>query len=77
MKLLLIDTCGAVGSVALADAGPGPAVVTPATLPGRSASERLLPAIKELAATGRIPLQSLDAVAAVHGPGSFTGVRVD
>jgi tRNA threonylcarbamoyladenosine biosynthesis protein TsaB len=76
MKILLIDTCGESGSVALADTGEKPAVVTMATQAGRTASERLLPAIKELAADGGVPLQSLDAVVVVHGPGSFTGVRV-
>jgi tRNA threonylcarbamoyladenosine biosynthesis protein TsaB len=76
MRILLIDTCGETGSVALADMAVEPAAVTPAMLPGRTASERLLPAIKALAAECHIPLRSLDAVAVVHGPGSFTGVRV-
>ena len=73
MKILLIDTCGATGSLALADSARPPAV---ATLPGRSAAERLVPAIHSLAAQAGIALHSLDAVAVVHGPGSFTGVRV-
>ncbi len=73
MKILLIDTCGATGSLALADSARPPAV---ATLPGRSAAERLVPAIQALAAQAGIALHSLDAVAVVHGPGSFTGVRV-
>src|ERR1039457_2601096 len=76
MKILLIDTCGEIGSVALADTGAGTAALTAATIAGRSASERLLPAIQELAAARNSPLQSLGAVAVVHGPGSFTGVRV-
>ncbi len=82
MKILLIDTCGATGSVALADTVRSPAHIASASLPGRSAAERLLPTIQELAARGTTGLQpgtgleSLDAVAVVHGPGSFTGVRV-
>src|ERR1700722_14699098 len=72
MKILLIDTCGETGSIALAELLPEPAVLATATLPGRTASERLLSVIRDLAA----PLDSLDAVAVVHGPGSFTGVRV-
>jgi tRNA threonylcarbamoyladenosine biosynthesis protein TsaB len=73
MKILLIDTCGATGSIALADAAASPAV---ASLPGRSAAERLVPAIQSLAAGLGLSLGELDAVAVVHGPGSFTGERV-
>jgi tRNA threonylcarbamoyladenosine biosynthesis protein TsaB len=76
MKILLIDTCGATGSVALAEGEDAPVVVASASLPGRTASERLLPSIRELMAEGGVALGSLDAVAVVYGPGSFTGVRV-
>jgi tRNA threonylcarbamoyladenosine biosynthesis protein TsaB len=76
MKILLIDTCGATGSVALADTEVESAIVASATLPGRTASERLVFTVRELVARSGIGLQSLDAVAVVHGPGSFTGVRV-
>jgi len=73
LNLLLIDTCGATGSLALADSARPPAV---ATLPGRSAAERLVPAIHSLVSGSGLNLGQLDAVAVVHGPGSFTGVRV-
>ena len=80
MKILLIDTCGAEGSVAIADDGR---VVASTTLPGRSASERLIGTVREMLHTNNDPTQAsrgwgtrLDAIAAVHGPGSFTGVRV-
>lgn len=76
MKVLLIDTCGATGSVVLADTDLSPAITASATLPGRTASERLVPAIKQLTMPGGFELRSLDAVAVVIGPGSFTGVRV-
>jgi tRNA threonylcarbamoyladenosine biosynthesis protein TsaB len=75
MRLLLIDTCGSEGSVALADMGTG-GVVASRSLPGRSASERLLPEVRELMAGAGWKLRELDAIAVVHGPGSFTGVRV-
>jgi tRNA threonylcarbamoyladenosine biosynthesis protein TsaB len=73
MKILLIDTCGATGSIALAD---GPAILDTASLPGRTASERLVLTIKDLATRTHTPLASLETIAVVHGPGSFTGVRV-
>ncbi|HWB33427.1 MAG TPA: tRNA (adenosine(37)-N6)-threonylcarbamoyltransferase complex dimerization subunit type 1 TsaB [Acidobacteriaceae bacterium] len=76
MRLMLIDTCGAQGSVAIADTGCAPLLVKKATLPGRSASERLVAEARGLAAGSRIALASLDAIAVVNGPGSFTGVRV-
>jgi tRNA threonylcarbamoyladenosine biosynthesis protein TsaB len=76
MKILLIDTCGATGSAALADSERLPAGLASTRLPGRTASERLVPAIKELAAISAVGLDALDAVVVVSGPGSFTGVRV-
>jgi len=74
MKILLIDTCGETGSIALADSDS--ATIAASELPSRSASERLLPVIRDLAATQAVPLPSLGAVVVMHGPGSFTGVRV-
>jgi tRNA threonylcarbamoyladenosine biosynthesis protein TsaB len=76
VKILIIDTCGATGSVALADTEREAAVVANATLPGRSASERLVATIKDLTSRPGLGLETLGAVAVVHGPGSFTGVRV-
>jgi tRNA threonylcarbamoyladenosine biosynthesis protein TsaB len=76
MKVLLIDTCGATGSIALADLSTEPVSVLTASLPGRTASERLVPAIKDLVTSSGASLQSIGAIAVVSGPGSFTGVRV-
>jgi tRNA threonylcarbamoyladenosine biosynthesis protein TsaB len=76
MKLLLIDTCGAEGSVAIADAGFDPPRILDATLPGRSASEKLIGAARDLARQSGIALRQLDAICVVNGPGSFTGMRV-
>jgi tRNA threonylcarbamoyladenosine biosynthesis protein TsaB len=76
MKILLIDACGAGGSVAFADTARDPALVASAALPSRTASERLLSTVKDLASGSGIAVTSLGAVAVVHGPGSFTGVRI-
>lgn len=73
MRFLLIHTSGAEGSVVLAsDAG----VVASEMLPGRSASERLVPAVRRLMEAAGWRLSDLTAVVVVDGPGSFTGVRV-
>ncbi len=72
-RLLLIDTAGAAGTVALAEGG---CVVSTAVLPGRSASERLVAEVRRLLETAGWRLAELAAVAVVRGPGSFTGVRV-
>lgn len=73
MKLLLINTCGLEGVVALAD-DAGVRVVE--RLPGRGTSEHLMPAIRRLFETTGWRVPELGAVAVVIGPGSFTGVRV-
>lgn len=73
MRFLLIHTSGAEGSVALAsDEG----VIRSEVLPGRSASERLVPAVRRLMDAAGWKLSELTAVVVVDGPGSFTGVRV-
>lgn len=76
VKLLLMDTCGVDGSIALADSASSPPVVARTTLGGRTASERLLPELRRLMAAQRWALTDLTAVVVVAGPGSFTGVRV-
>ena len=73
MRLLLIHTPGSEGSVALAEARE---IVAAEVLPGRSSSERLVPAVRRLMALKDWSLSDLKAVVVVHGPGSFTGVRV-
>jgi tRNA threonylcarbamoyladenosine biosynthesis protein TsaB len=76
MRFLLIDTCGSEGSVALADTALADAVVAVEVLPGRTASERLVPAVRRVMEACGWRLGDLTAVVVVHGPGSFTGVRV-
>jgi tRNA threonylcarbamoyladenosine biosynthesis protein TsaB len=76
MRLLLIDTCGNEGSIALAEGDLLPRIVASEMLPGRSASERLLPAVRERMEAAGWRLSELAAIGVVNGPGSFTGVRV-
>jgi tRNA threonylcarbamoyladenosine biosynthesis protein TsaB len=76
MRVLLIHTAGGEGSVALADTEAAPAVVATEVLPGRTSSERLVPAVRRLMEARGWRLGELAAVVAVAGPGSFTGVRV-
>ncbi|WP_263365156.1 tRNA (adenosine(37)-N6)-threonylcarbamoyltransferase complex dimerization subunit type 1 TsaB [Edaphobacter bradus] len=76
MRLLLMDTCGSEGSVALAETGREPAIIASERLPGRSSSERLMPTVRRLLEANGWRLSDLTAIAVVHGPGSFTGVRV-
>ncbi|HWZ50473.1 MAG TPA: tRNA (adenosine(37)-N6)-threonylcarbamoyltransferase complex dimerization subunit type 1 TsaB [Granulicella sp.] len=76
MKVLLLHTCGAEASAALADTGLVAAIVAEARMPGRTASERLVAAVRELMEGAGWALAELGAIAVVSGPGSFTGVRV-
>ena len=77
-RLLLVDTCGSAGSVALADCDEAGevAVLAAEVLPGRSASERLVPVVRQMLARHGWRLAELAAIAVARGPGSFTGVRV-
>jgi len=76
MRILLMHTSGGEGSVALADTALAAAIVAREMLPGRSSSERLVPAVKRLMEASGWVLRELAAIVVVHGPGSFTGVRV-
>jgi len=76
MRLLLIDTCGMEGNIALADTEQTPCVVRTESLPGRSSSERLVPSIRMAMEAQAWVLRDLSEIVVVHGPGSFTGMRV-
>ena len=67
--MLLINTCGERALLALAK---GAQVVAEESLPGREASEKIIPALRRLLAQAA----PLEMIGVVHGPGSFTGVRV-
>ena len=73
MRTLLIDTCGEVGSVALADEYT---IMGFRELPARSASASLLSSISSLLLIAGWSIKDLDGVGVVSGPGSFTGLRV-
>jgi tRNA threonylcarbamoyladenosine biosynthesis protein TsaB len=75
--LLLLDTCGEGGGVGLARVdGAAAALVAERSLPGRETQERLMGALDEVFAEAEIVAADVDAIAVVHGPGSFTGVRI-
>jgi tRNA threonylcarbamoyladenosine biosynthesis protein TsaB len=73
MKVLVIDTCGAEGSVALGDGGM---VVAQETMAARGASAELVMVMARLMEEQGWTVGELDGVGVVSGPGSFTGVRV-
>ena len=75
--ILSIDTCGPSGSVALGRlAGRDLEVLGQVQLEGRTYSATLVAAVRELLAEAGAALSDLGGIVAVHGPGSFTGVRV-
>jgi len=86
--LLAIDTCGAVGGVALGEFGAGSAATQVSftnlghpqlwsrKIAGRSYSESLLPMVDEMLREAGVGLGELRAVVVVSGPGSFTGIRI-
>lgn len=77
LLLLGIDTCGPSGSVALGRlTGQDVEILGQTELAGRTYSSTLVAAVGELLAHNGADVKGLGAIVAVHGPGSFTGVRV-
>lgn len=80
--VLGIDTCGPIGSVALGRLerqsleGQDLEELGQVEIDGRSCSARLVLTVAALLARNKITLREISAIVAVHGPGSFTGVRV-
>ncbi len=74
--MLLVDTCGAQGSIAIARLHAEPVVVAERTLPGRETQERLMGALAGVLTDAALTPAHLDVLAVVTGPGSFTGVRI-
>lgn len=74
MRILAIETTAFTGSLALLE---GDRVVAEAALPeGLRSAQSLVPAIGSLMADHRWEMATLQLIAVVHGPGSFTGLRV-
>jgi tRNA threonylcarbamoyladenosine biosynthesis protein TsaB len=95
LMLLAIDTCGALGGVALgnysSDENPKGTDLDPSTssgrAPGRSGlwsrelagktySELLLSTIADMLSEANVKPSQLSGIVVVHGPGSFTGIRI-
>ena len=81
--MLIVDTCGPTGGVAIAcwdehcnDLPPHVQVLADRTMPGRGTQERLMSALAEVLLESSLQLLDLDVLAVVSGPGSFTGVRI-
>lgn len=76
MRLLLLNTCGADGSVAIADTELAKPLMVLTRMPGRAASEMLVAAVREAMAKVGWRIKDVSAIVVITGPGSFTGVRV-
>lgn len=74
MKLLAIDTSTDVCSVCIIDSQSF--VADYVSKSSKTHSERLLPAIELLFSQLSFSLTDIDGLAVIHGPGSFTGLRI-
>lgn len=76
MLLLAIDTSGRQGGITLARGENHLEIIESTPIQGGTFSAELIPQIAELLAKHGYNVKQLDALVAVTGPGSFTGLRV-
>ena len=76
MLLLVVDTSGRNGRIALARAGDSVAVIGEVPLDGGTFSAQLVPQIAGLLTAHGLNKKEIDAFVVASGPGSFTGLRV-
>lgn len=78
MIILVVDTSGKQGSIALAECGPGEEceILQVVALSGGAFSAQLVPQIAELLAKHGLTKHDIAGFAVASGPGSFTGLRV-
>lgn len=75
--LLGIDTCGAMGTVALArEDSDALTLIAQTELAGKTYSAQLIPKMRELIDENGASLGEIEAIVVTNGPGSFTGVRI-
>lgn len=75
--LLSIDTCGALGTVALARLVADKLdILTQTELPGKTYSAQLIPTIRHLLAAQNATVGEIASIVVTNGPGSFTGIRI-
>jgi tRNA threonylcarbamoyladenosine biosynthesis protein TsaB len=77
MLILGIDTSGKSGGVTLAEAANSEfRALASAAIEGGTFSAQLVPTVAALLNKTRLGIRDVDGLAAVSGPGSFTGLRV-
>jgi len=75
--LLSIDTCGPLGTVALARlTSDDPEILGQTEIPGKTWSAQLIPAIRELLTHHNATVSQIATIVVTNGPGSFTGIRI-
>ncbi|WP_428376299.1 tRNA (adenosine(37)-N6)-threonylcarbamoyltransferase complex dimerization subunit type 1 TsaB [Lichenicoccus sp.] len=76
MHILVLDGSGADGRLALVSAvAERPVLLGDLCVPGRGGAERLAGQLRDLVAGAGWTMATIDLIAAIVGPGSFTGLR--